>query len=476
MKQQKIQTAVERAEMAEPTNDNASLVLDPGDPLPSARMFLKRHYAAKGHRTLHHHNAEFFAWTGTHYPALDAAEIRARVYEFLDGAFRANDKGEPVPFKPTTAKVSNLLDALKAASNLPASVIAPSWLEYVPDLCPDPSEILACKNGLLHLPTLELLPPTPTYFCHNALDYPFDADALDPVNWLRFLEQLWPDDRAAVETLQEALGYCLTLDTRQQKIFLLVGPMRSGKGTIGRIATRLLGQANVCAPTLAGLGTEFGLQTLIGKQLAIISDARLGSRVDQHGITERLLSISGEDGISVPRKFLLDWTGRLPTRFLILTNELPRLADASGALAGRFIVLTLTESFFGREDPGLTERLLAELPGILNWSILGWRRLQERGHFIQPASSEDAIQELRDLGSPVGAFVRECCEIGPGLTIECDILFARWRDWCTEQGRDHPGTAQTFGRDLRAAVPGLKVSQPRDGERRFRQYEGISLR
>jgi hypothetical protein len=32
----------------------------------------------------------------------------------------------------------------------------------------------------------------------------------------------------------------------------------------------------------------------------------------------------------------------LATRFMIMTNELPRIADASGALASRFIVLTLS--------------------------------------------------------------------------------------------------------------------------------------
>ena len=42
--------------------------------------------------------------------------------------------------------------------------------------------------------------------------------------------------------------------------------------------------------------------------------------------------------------------GTLPTRFLLLSNELPELADASGAMASRFIVLTLRNSFYGRED------------------------------------------------------------------------------------------------------------------------------
>jgi putative DNA primase/helicase len=52
-----------------------------------------------------------------------------------------------------------------------------------------------------------------------------------------------------------------------------------------------------------------------------------------------LLSITGEDTIIIDRKFREAWTGRLQARFPILSNELPCLADASGALASRFIVL-----------------------------------------------------------------------------------------------------------------------------------------
>jgi len=34
-----------------------------------------------------------------------------------------------------------------------------------------------------------------------------------------------------------------------------------------------------------------------------------------------------------------------------------------------------TKSFYGREDQTLTDKLLTELRGILNWAITGWRRL-----------------------------------------------------------------------------------------------------
>ena len=56
--------------------------------------------------------------------------------------------------------------------------------------------------------------------------------------------------------------------------------------------------------------------------------------------------------------------GRLPTRFLILTNELPEPSDASGTIAGRFVILTMTKSFYGDEDPELTAKPVAEAPAI----------------------------------------------------------------------------------------------------------------
>jgi putative DNA primase/helicase len=167
-------------------------------------------------------------------------------------------------------------------------------------------------------------------------------------------------------------------------------------------------------------------------------------------------------------------TAKLLTRFIILTNELPRLTDTSGALAGRMILLRLTESWLGREDTELTDKLLTELPGILLWAIAGWKRLKQRGHFLQPESAREMMCELEDLASPVGCFVREKCFVKPGAQIERDLLFKYWLEWCEAQGRDHPGDIAAFGRNLRAAVPSIGSSQPRaeDGKR-YRAYEGI---
>jgi putative DNA primase/helicase len=97
--------------------------------------------------------------------------------------------------------------------------------------------------------------------------------------WLAFLTELWGED-STIQALQEVFGNLLGGDTTLQKVFLMVGPKRGGKGTIGRVLTGLLGAHHLAAPTLASLSTNFGLQPLIGRPLALISDARLSTKAD----------------------------------------------------------------------------------------------------------------------------------------------------------------------------------------------------
>jgi putative DNA primase/helicase len=448
-------------------------ILDTKAPYDTAKFFLNNFVTLGDSRTLHHHRGSFYRWNGRAYLEKADGELRSEIYPFLDLSFVKDQKGNLQPIKPNASMVTNVLDGLRAASHLDGSIAAPAWLR--PVFSHPAEEIVACANGLLHLPSSKMVDNTPDFFTYNALDFAFDPKATEPMQWLNFLYQLWPEDPQSISSLQEIFGYCLTGDTRQQKAFLLIGPKRSGKGTIARVLAKLVGADNSIAPTLAGLGTNFGLAPLIGKRVAIISDARLGGRADQHAIAERILSITGEDAITIDRKYSPAWTGQLQTRFVIISNELPRVADASGALASRFIVLLLSNSFYGKEDQALTGKLLMELPGILNWAIQGWHRLTNFSYFQQPSSAVEAVQELEDLGSPIGTFIREKCEKG-AFEISVDWLFQGWCEWCRDQGRDHPGTKQSFGRDLRAACPGLTSGQRGTGDDKDRVYKGIRLK
>ncbi len=271
------------------------------------------------------------------------------------------------------------------------------------------------------------------------------------------------------------MGYCLTPDTRQQTIAMLIGPSRSGRGTIARVMQALVGEANVANPTFSGLAAHFGAECLIGRPLAIIGDARLSRRSDWATALERFLGVAGEDSIGIPRKNREDWRGKLLTRFMVISNELPEIPDESQALTARLLVLQFTESFKGREDRTLDEKLRAELPGICLIAIEGWKRLRNRGRFQQPQSSEDTLDQFRELSSPVGTYVRERLTVGSGLSVRREAVYSDWKAWCESKGRG-PSTDAALGKKLHAVLPKLKSTRPREDGDRVRYYEGIELK
>ena len=442
-------------------------VLHAESPVESAKEFVRRLFLRNDDRGLVYYRGAFYEWIETHWVECDADHLRSQLYEFSSGAVKPNGNS----FNPTATKVNQVIDALQAVVEIDARKNVPFWLDEEPNTTCE--HLIACRNGLLDPNARTLTPHSPRFFNVNCLPFDYDRDAPTPRHWRTFLRQLWPDDgdgKMARLTLQEIFGLLLTSDTSFQKIFMLVGPPRSGKGTIGRTLRLLLGADNIASPSMTGLTGDFGLSQLIDKNLAIISDARHGARTTSHAVAERLLSVSGEDAQTINRKHKNFWSGRLKTRFLMLTNELPNIADASGAFASRFVMLTLTRSFLGKEDTKLEHTLSKELTGILNWSLRGLERLQKRGFFRMPKSSTEAMQRLSDLSSPISAFLRDWCERRPEAQVNVKLLYSAWKFWCEANGIP-PGSAIVFGRDLHARCP--EITYGGRGAKRF--YRGIEL-
>jgi putative DNA primase/helicase len=448
----------------------------PSNPLAVARRLLPG-WQKDGCLIVRRWRGSWMRWNGTCWREMDEAQVRKGMYERLEYAvYQAPGKdGEPEErdWAPTKPKISNLLDAMSAITLLPTETDAPAWIDDHGDTGQDHGPIVACQNGLLRIRDRALLPHTPEFFNHVSIPFAYNPGATAPT-WEEFLTQLWPDDPDSITALQEWFGYVISGRTDQQKILLMVGPSRSGKGTIARVLKALVGKENLAGPTLAGLGTNFGLSTLVGKPLAVISDARLSGN-DNSQVVERLLTISGEDTIDVDRKYREQWTGKLPTRLMILSNELPHFGDSSGVIANRFILLSTRLSWLGKEDPTLTDRLIAEMPGIINWALEGLARLERAGRITEPASSREAITTMRDTASPTSAFIRERCSTGPTCSVPVDTLWSVWRDWA-EDNNVKPGTKQVFGRNLLSVVPQLNRTRPRDAYgRQVATYTGITL-
>ena len=137
----------------------------------------------------------------------------------------------------------------------------------------------------------------------------FDPKAATPKSWATFIDEVFEDDQESIDTVQEIMGYIVSGDLRQEKLFLFLGPTAPvGKGVISRVTGGLVGKHNVVNPTTKSMVSDFGRADLIGMPLAVMADVRITAR--HEGLAELLLNISGRDPITIERKFKNGWTGR----------------------------------------------------------------------------------------------------------------------------------------------------------------------
>lgn len=457
----------------------------PDDPHRLALICLNRWSDSEGRLSLIYFRDEFSEFNGVYYQPVSMKDICATVTTAIKQEFdRLGAAGILAPnshiFKVTARLIFDVLVVIESLAKVSDARSVPMWRASGPDILTAPENVLVTPSGLVDLSAyiagnFQLLPPTPDFISFRGIDFSVDPNAQCP-NWENFLRQLWPNDPESIQTLAEWFGYLLTTDTSQQKLLMLCGPPRSGKGTIGRILTKLLGETNVVGPTLRSIEGEFGKQPLINKSLALVSDARLSGKIDSMSLLEVVLSITGEDTITVNRKNRDALTLRLPTRFMISCNEFPRFQDASHALFSRLLLLQLRNSWLHQEDHRLTQRLYDELPGILNWAIVGLGQLRQRGHFLQPASSQDFLEDCRRLVSPIHAFIEDQLEVGLNYRVPVQECFREWSIWRELHGIQVLKDAPTFGRSLQSALPALTRDQMSVNGDRPRCYVGIRIR
>ena len=435
--------------------EDGKRVLSPDHTLPTARYFVEKFHSHQGTTTLRFWCGSFYSWNLRRYREVDEVALKKQLLSWLHDCVTEDGKGFPANPRTVTAA----LESLKCVCHLESTTEVPSWLNRTAD-DPRVEECFPAFNGILHIPTGRLIEHTPRFFAMHGADFDYEPAAPSPARWNQFLDELFGDDTERRLLLQEFAAYLLTSDTSQEKALLIIGPKRAGKGVIGRVFTALVGPDNVASPTTSDLSTQFGLEQLLGKVLALITDARFSGKGTQE-VTERLLSIIGRDRIGVPRKFMPSVQTVLNTRFVITTNELPKFRDDALALPNRFVILSLDRSFFDAEETNLKETLMAEMPGILNWALAGWKTLKARGKFEQPQSSKETAQELADLASPLLVWLRERCELGQEYRTPTDEVFADWRHWSRVNGHGEGGTNSEFGTKLRQAGVGKAQNKKR---------------
>jgi putative DNA primase/helicase len=476
-----------------PADSNEEVLESVDDPDRLARLNLSHYETNHGGRLLYW-RGEWWKWKGGCWYQIDEESLKAKVHATVRHEFEARwkeeedrriaeelktgEKSSPKAIKKvTTTLIRNVIDAIKSHVTLSSRVDLPCWLPTR-----EPRNLVSMQNGILDMDALFagkdeadcLMDHTPEWFSGVKLPYEFQPEGHCDF-WLTWLNEVFNGDQESIEALQMWMGYLLTQENYLHKILMIIGETRSGKGTINQVISEMIGRHAIAYPTLTDMGDKFELHGLVGKSVAIFSDVRLSDRADEHVITERLLSISGGDPQDIKRKHLRDLHGvTLPVRFILFSNALPRLKDVSAAVLNRFLVLLMPNSYLGREDHTIFPKLKKEMPGILLWSIFGRLKLQERGKIDQPSSAMELLDAFRANVAPVSKFLSENCERTG--EVEVSTLWEAWLEFCRDNGMPDPKSIQTFGNQIRAVMPNLKISRIREGDGRVRKYIGISLR
>ena len=375
--------------------------------------------------------------------------------------------------KTTNAFVRDSVAQLRMRVASPPNESEPMWLGS--SLIPI-DRTLSVQNGILDMHTRKLIAATPKYFSLGRSAATFIPPAKCP-KWEAFLESSLVGDRKSIELLQEWFGYVLSEDMSRHKMLMMGGASRSGKGTIGRVLTKLVGDSRTTTPSLTQLGTPFGLQAFVGTRLAFFPDVRHNASRQNPHVIETLLSLTGGDSFNIDRKFKMPLKNYVVRAKLMMAfNGLPDFRENSAALSNRILYIHFPVSFANRENLRLTDELVAELPGILNWSLDGYERLCKQGSFTVPTTGREHFQLLTTSQGQMKQFLQDCCEVGEDLTCLKDDLFDVYRLWAQKTSQHTVYNGIHFARNLYSELPHVSSKRKRapDGER-FYVYEGLKL-
>lgn len=396
------------------------------DELRLARHFASRHQRL-GLSTLVYYLGGWYKWDGF-WQMLEQQQLTNELYRtcksyiMAETAKRPPNKDGEQPAAPPFGKRA-LADVEMALRSL-LTVTQIGWTDG------RDGEWLAFRDSLLDLRAwlggrVVCVDQTPEYFSPHALDYPLSETEDEPATLLAMLRQQFNEDEIAA--IQEFFGYAMTTDTRLQRILIMIGPPRSGKGTVERTGRSTIGDRNVASKNLESFLSPHALEDLPEKTLLAISDSRPDPRLGKRAV-ERLLGISGGDPQNINPKGRTHYSVTLPCKIMLASNIIPAFDDPTGALLSRFLFVQTKQSFAGKEDPDLLSKILAERNEVTWWFLRGLQRLLRNGRYTEPEN--DLKRRFKYQNSPVSSFVAECCTLDRDAHTAKEAIWGAFEDWC----------------------------------------------
>jgi putative DNA primase/helicase len=288
--------------------------------------------------------------------------------------------------------------------------------------------------------------------------------------WSAFLKRVTDNNSEFESYLQRGSGYCLTGVTTEQVLFFLFGLGANGKSVYVNTVCNALGDYARTAPIETFLASSVNqhpteLASLHGARLVVATETSKG-RWDE----SRIKMLTAGERIAA-RFVCRDFFQYVPQfKLMISGNNRPALRSVDAGIRRRMhllpFIVTIPEA---ERDRQLTEKLRAELPGILRWMIHGCLEWQKTG-LNPPAVACEATNAYLDEEDVIGRWIEDRCELGAGKFTATASLFLDWKEW-TESRGEFCGSIKSFSQGLEAVKGVCRHRTPAT-----RGFRGIELR
>lgn len=335
--------------------------------------------------------------------------------------------------------------------------------------------LINLSNGMLNLSTYRLEGHSPQYLSTVQIPIHFDENATAP-KFDKFMREITLDNDELMNVHQELIGYWMTGETKAEKAVYYYGSGANGKSVLASIVTELVGAKNVSSVPLSNFNDQFGMESMIGKLLNISAENEMGGKVLK---TENFKAIVSGDNITVNIKYRPAISYRPYCRLVFLVNNLPDSSDVTEGYFRKLVIIPFSRTFKKEErNVNLKEELLKELPGILNWAIIGLKRLRSNNYqFSECKAIETAERTYYDEQNPVREFFHSHVVQDGGSRTKQSDFYKMYSQWLNVQGIDDKGTKsrQVFWRYFKVILESNNISIVKKKVKGITYYDGINL-
>lgn len=297
--------------------------------------------------------------------------------------------------------------------------------------------------------------------------------------WEQFIGESMGGDPDLMAYVQRVCGYILTGETREQTFFFVYGPAQAGKGLFTNTLLRLLGteyadtlNKDAIIEARGGIKPPNDFAGLVATRLVVIPEVNESYRLDENLVK----MLTGEDPIRT-RFLRAEFFSYWPDFKIIMTaNTKPIVKDQSAAYFRRMQLVPfdcpVTDD---KRDSRLRDKLLAELPGILEWAVAGALAYYEEG-LRPPEQVRLAVERYREESDPLEGFLAACVTRDQkDQHIRTADAHAHYVAWCGGQGIEKPLSRKRFASALKTQL-GILGELPKKGDGNDRVFPAIGLR